>query len=326
MKTPLYKEALAHSWRLARSHKELWIFGLFAAVLGQMGVVELLSKVTFSSKRFAEFDSFIPGLDIIPTLYALKAAPWNAELGVMFIWLLVILLGFVIFAVFIAVTSQGAIIHAASKSMGRSKQLPSSSKAWHAGVTHFWRLLSLNVFKKVVLWGLAFLVAVSTFNAIASGGFWDITAFIALFILSMVIGLIVSFLVVYAAGYVVVEEYSFWEAVKASWHLFTSHWLVSIEAGFILLFYNVLLVLVVLAGLFVLMLHSLLLIAVTVSTGVLSLFSIGLFIEFVVFMLFVFLVASVFTVFSTSTWTYLFMKMHKHGMMSHLVHRFHGKK
>jgi len=325
MKKSLYRQALSHSWRLAWQHKELWIFGLFAAVLGQMGILELLSKVTFASKKYAAIENVNPSHALKQIFFGLKDLPWNIEVGLLFIWLVVILVGLAIFGVFVSIASQGAIIHSAAQSV-KKKKLPDTSKAWHAGVDHFWRLLSLNIAKKIVITALAVIVSVATINVLHTGGTWDIIAFFILFVLSMIIGLVVSFVVIYAAGYVVVEEYSFADSLRSAWRLFLDHWLVSIEVGLIIFALNSVLLLVLLAGLFTLLLHSVLLIGITLSTGILGLFNAGLFVEFIVFAGFILFVASVFTVFSTSAWTYLFMKMHKHGIKSHIVNIFHGKK
>ncbi len=325
MKKSLYRKALGHSWKLAWQHKELWIFGLFAAVLGQMGILELLSKVTFASKKYAALENLNPTPALKQIFFGLKDLPWNIESGLLFIWLLVMLVGLIIFGVFVSIVSQGAIIHSASQSV-KKKTLPDTSKAWHAGVDHFWRLLSLNIAKKAVIMGLAFIVSIATINVLHTGGTWDVVVFFILFVLSMVIGLVISFLAVYAAGYVVVEEYSFTDSLKSAWRLFLDHWLVSIEVGLIIFAFNLVLILVLLAGLFTLLLHAVLLVGITVSTGILGIFNAGLFIEFIVFVGFIMFVASLFTVFSTTAWTYLFMKMHKHGIKSRIVHIFHGRK
>ena len=49
---PTYTDAIRAGWHLAWHHKSLWIFGLFAAFLGQMGIVELLCNTVYGATYF----------------------------------------------------------------------------------------------------------------------------------------------------------------------------------------------------------------------------------------------------------------------------------
>ena len=82
------------------------------------------------------------------------------------------------------------------------------------------------------------------------------------------------------------------------------------------------LALAVLFGMMILFLPTLISWAIVNVTGSLSLWFVGLMVGVGLNALFIMLVASVFSVFIISTWTYLFMKMHKTGVKSRVMHYF----
>ena len=320
MREPLYRQALIHSWKLACQHRFLWIFGLFATLLGQMGILELFSKVTMASSDYALYPKWL----VIPKLLKYLFTGFG-EFNMPFdgwiwlVWLLLILLGFFVFFVFVSVASQGALIHAAAKSV-KHKHLPDVGKSWHVGVSHFWRLFSLNLVKKIVMVTLAVAVGYGALNFIVIESGWGLLLFLVLFLLSILVGMVLSFLVIYAAGYIVVEEYSFLDALEASWKLFISHWLVSIEVGLLVLFLNVVLIFAVLIGFFVLFLPTILTWAIAASLGSYTLYILGVLVGSTLFLFFALALGSFFTVYVTSVWTYMFMKMHKDGVVSRILH------
>jgi len=148
MHEPTYRQALSHSWKLAWHHKLIWIFGLFAAFLGQMGLLELLGSVSMH----ASSSSATLGLGNLTWIKMLCAGELRVSLPitgwVWLVWLLVMFLGFGIFLIFVSVSSQGALIHASAQ-WAKKDTLPDTDKSWHAGVQHFWPLFFINVFKKV---------------------------------------------------------------------------------------------------------------------------------------------------------------------------------
>ena len=319
MHTPLYRQALRESWELAWKHKLLWIFGFFAAFLGQMGLLELFSKIGLAGTRFAFFPKWL----FLPEFFGLRFPFESLALPIdgwmWFLWLMIVFAGFGVLLVFVAVVSQGALVHATAQWV-KKRKAPDADKAWHAGVGHFWRLLFLNLLKKVFLLALAVVLGFATVNVMLGVTVGNVILFVLLFILAVAVGMAVSFLAIYAAGYVVVEEYQFWRALESAWKLFLSHWLVSIEVGLILLFLNFVLGVVVLASFFVLFLPTLLLwmIAVSIASG--TLYFVAMIIGLFFFLLFVVFLGSVFSVFTTASWTYLFMKMHREGIGSRVLH------
>jgi hypothetical protein len=323
MKEPLYFQALKHSWALAFKHKLLWVFGIFALFLGQMGFMEFLFKAlkagsinTWSSKCMTFVSYFKDSGGFASFKMPWTSVPWA-------ICLLIILFGLVAVFLFLAISSQGAIIKAAALYAKNDKKMPSVTTSWQAGVSHFWRLLGINLLKKLLIMCLTVFVGWGAWSAVTgSYSGWAVVIFFLIFLLAIIVGFALSFLTIYAAGYVVVEEYSFLKSLKASWRLFVDHWLVSVEVGLIIILTNVILFVILLVGFLVLFFPTLILWAVSFATAKVGLYLAGILIGLLLFTIYAVLVVAIHTVFTTSVWTYLFMKMHKHGLKSKIVHIF----
>lgn len=318
---PLYRQALTNAWQLAWRHKLLWLFGFFAAFLGQMGLSELVMKIGMTGTKYAFFPKMLTWSTF--SEISLSGGGWTMPLAswLWLGWLMLVICGFFLVLIFVSISSQGAIIKAASK-YAKGKRLPSVDEAWKAGTSHFWRLLAINVLKKAIIMLLGVSLAYGTINIIIRATTLDMVLFVSLFVLSVIVGLLLSFLTVYAAGYVVVEEYSLGKALASAWRLFINHWLVSIEVGVILFILNILLGALILASFFVLFIPTLLLWVVAFTTINVGLYFVATFVGIALFVLFIIFTGSVFTVFSTSAWTYLFMHMHKVGLKSRILHWF----
>jgi len=323
MKEPTYRDAIKVSWQLAWHHKSLWLFGLFAAFLGQMGIVELVTKVSLTAGNFYTPSAWVYLWRLFSNI---QAEEWSGSLNfsvdvwMSIFWLVVILVGFGILLVFVSVVSQGAIVRSVALYTKNSKKFPSTSDAWHHSHKHFWRLLVLNILREVIVVSVAVFVGWATINAVIEPSRGDIILFLILFMGGAALGMALSFWLIYAVGYVVVEEYKLPEAIRAAWRLFTRHWLVSFEVALILFVVNIGIVALAIFGLYLFFIPSLLLWFIAIFLNNQGLFTVGIIVGLGLFSLFIMFVGSIFTVFITSTWTYLFMKMHKEGLKSRLMH------
>lgn len=320
MKEPLYLEALKDGWRVATRHKLLWLFGLFATFLGQMGILQILMQGAASAGSPAMYPRSFATLNFIQMVF-----PWSASSSLewwsWFAWVLVVLLSFGLLLVFLSVVSQGALLASAAQA-AENKKIPDTTRAWHIGVDHFWRLLFLNFLKKLALFLAAILVGRAAFFTLLSPEQAVFNSFIFLFVFIAAVGagIVVSFLTMYAAGYIVVEEYGTLNAIRAAWNLFRNHWLVSFEIGSIILVLTVLVAVFAAfaMGLFILTAKVWQVLAIITGQYVLFnfIFALGLFAA----LIFLIAIGSIFTVFTTTVWTHLFMKMHRHGLMSKIRH------
>lgn len=320
MKHILYRDAIAHSFTFAWKHKALWIFGLFAAFLGQLGLMPLFSSVGLTGQSYGgtEIMSYLGMFFGSIPFGGFSAFSSMAVTGAVWLLIMLIVVCLVIFG--LAIVSQGAIIHAASKSLKLVRGLPSAQKSWHVGAAHFWKLFGLQVVKKALLLLCGAAVYYSTWRAVGSmEAAWSFTSAFA-FVLAGIVGFIVSFLLTYAACYVVVDECSVVDAIEQAWQLFKAHWLVSIEVGMILLVCNLLLGLFAMFSFLVFFTPAFILLIISMVLGTKMIATVAAIISFTLFVLFIVLLGAFFTVFTTSAWTYLFTKMHAHGVHSKVLH------
>lgn len=292
-------------------------------LLGQLGIAELLFKVGMSSHTgqiggFWKYFAFC--LNPMNWYQVFQAMNKHMDTVLWFFWMIIILAGLAAVVVFVAVVCQGAIIHAAAQYAKKNKTLPDEGKAWHIAAKHFWKLFWLNVLRKLVLFSCALAVAWATLYAAAFPGFGN-WIFLSVFIAAVFIGMVLSIVLVYAAGYVLEEEYTFFKAINAAIQLLSSHWLVSFEVGMILLFMNAILLVMLFVGLVYLFFLPILIAANIgpVAGGSEILRAGGLF-AYMLFGLYAVTLVAVFTVYINTCWTYLFMKMHKHGVESRIKH------
>jgi len=316
----IYRRALRMSWDLAWHHKFLWVFGMFATILGQMGILELLTKVGMASSTYALFPTWLASPGVFKDAAQNGGMALSTDGWVWFVCLLLIFVSLAAFFIFTAVSSQGALIRASAQ-FSKKETLPSTSDAWTAGTKHFWKLLGVNVIKKLILVILTIFVGWATLPVVVvdvTTGYLIISLLV--FILAAVVGMVVSFLAIYTAGYIVVEEYPVVKAIESAWRLFLSHWLVSAEVALLVLFFNFLIGLIAVFALLVVFFPVLIAWMVAALTSSAALWMAGLVVGLIFFTLFIIFLGSVFTVFTTSVWTNLFMKMHREGIRSRIVH------
>ena len=163
-------------------------------------------------------------------------------------------------------------------------------------------------------------VGFALYNVIQGGGNMHVALFIVLFVLAMVVGMVLSFLVIYAAGYVVIEEYPFKDAVVAAWHLFMDHWLVSLEVSVLLLIANIIVGGLAALGLVLFVGEMAVVWAGTLLIGSDLVQQIGFFFGTALIVVYWAFLGSSLMVFTTSVWMHLFMKMHKTGVKSRVLH------
>ncbi len=319
MHDPTYRQALSASWKFAWRHKLLWPFGLFAAFLGQMGLWEFMTSVGLASNRVSSLPIWIGFYRLFREIFSSAFWKLDADTAVWMVWLVVLFLGIILVMTFIAVVSQGVLIEAAARGV-KGRALPDVHKAWHVSVKYFWHVFAINIGKKVILsllslsmaWGIASLfVYQGSFQALLGGG---------AFVSAILLGVIVSFLTMYAVGYVIIERYQFREAIQSAWQLFMKHWLVSFEVGVIIFFFNILFSLVALAALILFFFPTMILWFIAIVVGNATLFILGGVIGLLLFVVFVMIVGSFFQVFTTTVWMYLFMHMHRLGLKSRMMH------
>lgn len=319
-KEPTYREAWHHAWRILVEHKVLWPLGLFATFLGQMGLLEFVTKFFTALNQGTAYESW----GNLPSILA-SVASFFTEIRLPFdkwvwaIWIWVVLFGFLLLFLFLALVSQGALVYVTGQKL-KAKTKVHLGQAWAAGIKHFWRLFSVHLVRKVVIIALTILMSQATMNAINQTSAISSLALLVILCVSVALGFIISCLSIYTVGYIVIEEYTFFSALKAAWILFKEHLLVSFEVGFVVLVANVVLAILACIGGAIFLSPLLLswLFSGIITNGYLW-FSIGMsgILCFVIYMV---ALGSFFTLLTTSVWAYLFSRMHTHGLESRIVH------
>lgn len=321
MHDPTYRQALSFAWRHTFKHPFLWVYGLFAAILGQLGLFDLLSQLYWGVTHGVEVGALLTSnmrlaIDALRHLQSV-AAP---DSWLWLLWLVIFALGVMAFFIVAAVVSQGALIQSAAKSVARPESFQADAKAWHAGAGHFWRLFFLQILHKGFIFLSLLLAAGGALLTLVADSVGSRVLFLFLFLLAVAFALLVSFLVSYAAGYIVVEDYTLPDALHGSLRLFREHWLVSLEVATVVGFANLAMAMVVVAGFFLLLIPMSLFWFISALAASQGFFLVGMVLLVFLFACLLMLLSSLYTVFATTVWTYLFMKMHREGIKSRVLH------
>jgi hypothetical protein len=315
MKEPAYRQTLIHAWDVVWHNKTLWILGLFSVLLGQFGFSDVFGQIWSMS------DISLTGAEIIlfPAIKLNLAGGIFGTFGV--IWLAVICLSLVAFLVFLAVTSQGALISYAAQWF-KTKKHQKLSKPWNQSLKHFWSILLVNVLRKILLFAsLAGFVRVLSYfihsQDLSHGLFSAFSLVLVLFL-----SLFFSIISIYTLCALVVDGKGFGAAIKKAWAIFSQHATVSFEVGILLMLLNFLLALVIAVGAFFAFLPAVLIWLAAGITNMVILAAVGLALGIFLLLVFIVLIAGFFNAYTTSAWVFLFMKMHKEGIHSRTIHFF----
>jgi hypothetical protein len=234
----IFKEALKTAWH----HKYLWFFGLFAALIGNSGELEII----FRGLNGSPGTGFFPGLsnlgqtgifnlNIFSNLAQLSRSDPFSLFIALGAFLLIVTLS--LFLVWLSVTSQAALVNNVARAKADRKH--NFKQGLTAGTKYFWPVFGLHVLLRIILY-IAFILLSLPIAVSASQP--ELTSVSLLFILSFIVfvplGIILSFIIKYAVAYVVIKGSKFTQSIKLGWQLFTRNWLVSIEMAFLLFFIN----------------------------------------------------------------------------------------
>lgn len=229
-KVPLYRQIIREAWKIAWHQKVIWIFGLFSALIATGGALEIFSR----NLNWV----FTPH---VPFFWNSGSIIWKLDYSFwpMLLMLILLVLGLIAFLVFMSVRSFVTLINTADKYKADEKI--DLSKVWRSGEKKFWGVLGEVALFKIIIAGAGVL---STFPLwfIWTGSNWQGWAWFypIIFILGMVVAVISSFLMVFAAAYLTLKRYSFSRSLKMAWKLFLNNWLVSLEMALVIFLVNVL--------------------------------------------------------------------------------------
>ena len=225
----IYRSLLGDALRVTRERKNLWVFGLFAAILSTGGVGELAAKgwhrlaVTrdvcgeIVRGTFAGAGTFGTAVRLI-----LDFQPAHATL----VLSALILLGLFLLAV--SVMSQGVILAA----VGTRKA--TDAQAVHAARKSFWHLLALNALNKAAQAVLVLLSALPMLLLVTvPRGSSALVAFLA-YLVAFPLMVVIAAIFMIASVNVSKTGAHALDAVHHAAAIFRRHWLAAFELGLIL--------------------------------------------------------------------------------------------
>jgi len=306
-----YRLILRRAWQFAWRTPYFWFFGLFAALLGNGGEYEIISRVFWPSGR----TWFLPGVDFwsagvlagFPTFF-LK----DPIAAFLLFFFGVVLLALFIFFLWVIIVSQGALVRAAALAFaGKTFDFKTCLTA---GARKFWPVFSLNFLSRAVISLLLLFFLPYWFVAGPAGHLpAAVYGFLALMILPT--SLAVSFIGKYSIAYAVIKEEKLADALKKGIDLFLRNWLVSLEIALLLFLINCLIGGVLLVFLAVIAIPPYFFLVISQSLW------------FLAFCLILFLIliagaGAIIAVFQTAAWTMLFAEISGRGGLSKLARIF----
>ncbi len=315
---PMLKQALRITWR----NKFLWFFGLFAVLFGNGGAYNL----GFSNLKKVESQGM--WLNNIKTMTQNWSLKFNAidlnnlwsSVSISGFFLVLIIFIVAVFFVWLAVVSQGALIHGATEKI-REKE-SKFNEVFKYGITKFWAVLLLDVIFNVILFVILVLLSLPFFilfmSAVGSV-LWQSILIVLSFIVWVPLAIMFSIIIKYALIYSINENKHISEALSSALTLFAKNWIVSLETGFILFLLNLITGLLLGVVLIFIALPFIILALIAVqlaSNGFLWLvITLGL----LTFIALVFWYGAFWNVFSTTTWIILFEKINEGTVYSKIL-------
>lgn len=311
-------QATRNAWDFIWKNKVLVVFGVFAAFLGQFGIVDFLSRVGIITGETDQYFNSVANAGMQMGNFATRIAV-SLESKMLTYFLLMIFFGLISVFVFIATVSQGAIIYSIRQSI--KKKPIDITKAWHIGSANFWRLFFVHFFKQIALTLICMIISLSAYAAFSLPSLVNNLFFLGMFLFFSFAGMVLALVAIYTTIYIIVEKFSINEAFTAAWELFKNHWIVSFEVGILLLVFNLFVGIFAMLGFVLLILPAILIWFIFILVGGNGLvLTAGLIASIMIFTMYLMLVGAMFTIFTTYIWTYVFMKMDKTGVKSRIVH------
>ena len=325
--TSVYRRILKKSWQITWQNKFLWLFGFLAALIGNVSIYEILIKGFLKISEVGQTSQHDVWMGIMLSWNEIQDyAASNPLIIFLFSFLLLgcfILMGF---AIWLAITSRGALIGCVFKI--NKKEKINLKEGWVLGKKFFWQILGFNVLARCFIVALLFLITIPALLILGESGgpLWqNLLLYFVSFVIFTALALIISLMAIYASSFVVIKNYKFFDAVRESWKLFIKNWLTSLEMTLILFLISL--------GAGIAFIFFSILIAIPFVLFLVSFYYLNLQFAFLITFLLVLLawlcllilMGSALVAFQFSSWTLLFVELTKRKTLSKLF-RFIGIK
>ena len=323
-----YRALLKQAWNIARKHKYLWFFGLFASLTISGGSLEY--QVITQNLNQGLINGTYSQLNVISALrdFLIALAQGFGSLFQQNIWiilntlsLVLITLTIIVVFVWLAISSQGALV-ADIKRISSTKKIPadlSIRNGLTAGNKHFWSLLSLNIIVQVLVYFAFFIISLPLLFMILNDSSLLVLIYTLLFIIFLPVSVCLSLIFKYAIAAKVLENKSFVAAIERGWALFKKNWLVSLEMAvitFVITFLVAVFILLIVSFLF----FPLFMLGALTNIGWLMVLMV------LVSIVLIILAGSFMTTFQTAVWTNLFLWLKDKKAVAKLERAFHHAK
>ncbi len=314
-----YRSILKRAFLISWYYKFLWFFGLFAVLLGSGGEYEVLSQVGSAKDSFLNTWHRLNEIGLFrkQTLFNIGKIITHQPIAALIIFLLFTALA-LLFAllVWLVITSQAAIVYTSGSIAGRKKV--DFRHSIEAGVNYFWPTLALNFFNKILIYFLFSLIFIIFYHFLSLKGFLAIVVYT----LTLAAGLIISFVIKYAIGFVIIKKKPLLTSLSEALKLFLANWLVSIEMALLLFVVGWLGMILTTFLIFVLAAPFSLLLSTAAYIPFLAGKMLILIFIFLLLLAIIFWAGAFWTVFQISAWTILFIELVSQGGQSKLVRIF----
>ncbi|MFA6171514.1 MAG: hypothetical protein WCW77_02470 [Patescibacteria group bacterium] len=316
-----YRHILKKAWEITWKLKFLWFFGIFAALLGNGGEYEIITKTFIDDGQTQLFPNlstiastgiFTPqGLKNV--LKTAQTDPINFAIVILF---LLVFLALSAFLVWLVVVCQASLVGASAKYIQNKK--PVFKDSIQSGIGNFWPVFTLNLINRIILTGVFTLLLIPILMSFRMVSL----TYIAAFIILIPAAIFISFLIKYSIGYVVIKGQGTMESIRSGWELFKANWLVSIEMALLLALINLGLGIIAILLILIIAIPFLFLAAVFLNLAFKAGFWLVMILGLLSFIGLIVLTGAIIATFQVSAWTGLFLELINKGGVSKIVRIF----
>lgn len=229
--TMVYRSLIFDALRVTWERKSLWIFGIFAALVFSGGIVDVAVSGIKKATVTGTFLESLLDRSFIGYAYASQFLLQLKKIDVAQFKFFLILSTLLVIGLFCAgIISQAALVHGCQNHIRHSKLLR------HHALVHFWNVFSINLIGKMLNLLLVGLTALPVFLFLTKNDPVSSNLLFIHFFLFIPAVIILQILIILSIIAAVQENLRTLPAITRALSIFKTHWLATIEYGFILFF------------------------------------------------------------------------------------------
>ncbi len=237
-----HRSILKQAWNNTLKYKYLWLFGLFATLTVAGGSWEYnLINQSFSQNiidgSYLQLEKLISLFEVVANfgvglLSLFKSGFWSFLSGLS---VLIIIGMFLAIIIWLAISSQGALINALKKILTSKKEVKISYREnITVGHKNFWPVLGMNILIRLFIYFCFFLISIPLLVLALKDFSLLAIIYIILFVLFVPISTGFTLMIKYAISYQIFESEGFVKSIEKGYKLFRKNWLISLEMAVIL--------------------------------------------------------------------------------------------